>query len=319
MTAVTRTNLVWRASTTTEHLNWAKLFSDALTAVGVLKTADTGQIVLTGATLAFPTGTIDDTFKSSGYEIRALTSPGKPTIYMRIEYGIRRYVPFNNTATNNAPVVAISFGTETNGAGVLGGAMPEFRVFSNYGFYYAGFLPTVVQRPAFFSSDGANYLTINIDPSLVGGGVGVASAIVPMQLVIERTADMTTTAFDSDGYVLINASAEAPSGEPAMHRQHVNIVAGARFSSNNIPAQVDPMFSTSASAGATTLFPVTVLMPKPKAPMRSLVYLYQQDATSGIEFSTTIYAEVHSYIACTYRTPLNVSSNSVCYPALRYD
>lgn len=318
MTTATATNLIWRASTTTEHYNWVKKISDALTAIGLVKTADTGQLPLTGTTLAIPSSP-DETFKMSGYEIRKLESAGKPTLYIRFEYGVRRYTPMSTAATNVVPALRITVGTETNGAGALGGVAIT-PMASAFGFYATSALPLAPQRPFFFSSDGANYLTMLIDPALVGSGGNQSVSWVPLALVVERSIDPATGAYDSDGYIAISQTAESYAGESNYMRWVANLLAGSAAVSNNVPVQGDPMWNTSGYAGATTVFPVTVMLPKPKGPSKSLVYLFTDDSIPGISFSTTMYGETRTFITATRRTNLNSApAGTQYYPAFRFD
>lgn len=88
---------------------WGKALSDALTAVGCLKTADTGQIdwaaVLRPALSNF-----------AGYEIRVLPASALQTacpVYIKIEYGAG--------TTQTYPALRITIGKGTDGAGNLTG------------------------------------------------------------------------------------------------------------------------------------------------------------------------------------------------------
>ena len=316
MTTATANDLVWRASTTAENLAWAKKISDALTAIDVVKTADTGQINLTGTTLAIPSSP-DTSFKSAGYEIRKLEAAGLPTIYLRIEYGVRNSGAVAGS-TNNTPTLKLSVGTSTNGAGVLGGVLAQYDSFSNYG-HYTGSVTTNAPRPFFFSSDGQNYLTMMIDPALVGATSSPTSAVVPLVYCLERSIDPATGNYDGEGCTILNSSVEIPSGQSATFRHVLNFTATSVNSGGQIPAQTDPMWTSSGNAGATTLFPVTVLLPRPKGPLRSCVYIYAAEAVPGTQFSTTFYGATRTYIACTKQNSMNVSPNSATFPCLRYD
>lgn len=324
MTTATNTTLVWRAATTTEMFNWVKKISDALTACGCVLTSDTGQIALGGPTLAIPSSP-DMTFKQAGYQVRKLERSGFPTIFLRIDYGVRRYTSFSSAATNVTPAMRITFGTETNGAGVLGGVsnVSASKFYSDFGFYWQAELPPAAVRPLFFASDGQNYLTMVIDPALAGGGVNRTSAIVPLVFAIERSVTPETGAYDTDGLVVVNPVGYLPDGEPGLSSYTVANIPGAAIfqaAAGSVPAQSTGLFTSSFSAGSTNLFPVTVCLPKPKGPMKSVLYYYKLDIADGYTLATTMYGETRTFIAAG-----SLQSNSAWIgaaslaAALRYD
>lgn len=86
---------------------WAQGLSDALTTVGVVRSADTGQITW-ASVVAVP-----GVSAYAGYEIRVLSTPAGHPLYIKIEYG---------TGTSAAfPALRIQIGTGTDGAGGLTG------------------------------------------------------------------------------------------------------------------------------------------------------------------------------------------------------
>lgn len=325
MTTATDTTLIWRAATTTEMYSWVKKISDALTACGCVLTADTGQVNLSGTTLAIPSSP-DDTFKQAGYQIRKLERSGFPTIYLRFDYGVRRYNSFSTAATNVFPSIRITVGTETNGAGVLGGVsnVAGFKFYSDWGFYYPSELPPVGVRPLFFASDGQNYLTMVIDPALAAGTTSYrTNSTVPLVFALERSVTPETGAYDSDGYVCVNACGSAPSGEIGQSSYTVANIPGAAIfqgSYQAVPAQNTGLFTSSFSAGSTNLFPVTVCLPKPKGPMKSVLYYYKADVADGYTLSTQMYGAAQTFIACGSLQPdTALVMPSKVAAALRYD
>lgn len=97
-------------STDVNFRAWGKALSDFLTACGVTKTADTGQIDWTTVTRPLATST------SQGYEIRQLTDSAQSTFpqYIKIEYG-------SASGAATIPQVWVTTGTATNGSGTLTG------------------------------------------------------------------------------------------------------------------------------------------------------------------------------------------------------
>lgn len=323
MTTATDTTLVWRAATTTEMYNWVKKISDALTACGCALTSDTGQINLAGPTLAIPSSA-DDTFKQAGYQIRKLERSGFPTLYIRIDYGVRRYNLFSTAATNVFPCIRITVGTETNGAGVLGGVhTTAAKAYSDWGFYWPSELPPAGVRPLFFSSDGQNYLTMVIDPALACASTTYrTNSTVPLVFALERSVTPETGAYDSDGYVVVNPGSAIPTGETKGGYSVANIPGAAVFwnDGNVIPAQNTGLFTSSFAAGSTNLFPVTVCLPKPKGPMISVLYYYKADIADGYTLSTTMYGATRTFIAAgSLQANSAAISPGYVSAALRYD
>jgi hypothetical protein len=87
---------------------WGKSISDGLTSVGVIKTADTGQI--NWASVTAPASASNT---SAGYEIRQLNDALQATspYFFKIEYG--------NGSTGNNPQIWVTVGHITDGAGTL--------------------------------------------------------------------------------------------------------------------------------------------------------------------------------------------------------
>lgn len=323
MTTATDTTLVWRVGSTTENYNWIKKISDALTAAGCALTSDTGQINLAGTTVAIPS-TPDMTFKQSGYQIRKLERSGFPTLFIRIDYGVRRYSSVSTAATNVAPALRITVGTETNGAGVLGGVhTTAAKAYSEWGFYWQAELPPTGVRPLFFSSDGQNYLTMCIDPALAGASTwGRTSSSVPLVFALERSVTPETGAYDADGFVVANVASNIPNGEAQSGYTVGNIPGAAVFqgAAQSVPAQNTDLFTSSFSAGSTNLFPVTVCLPKPKGPMKSMLYYYRADIADGYTLNTTMYGETRTFLASgALQYPSALIAGAYLSPLLRYD
>jgi len=91
------------SSTATFRL-WGKALSDALEAVGFIKTADTGQIDWTSVS-------VPGTSTYAGYEIRRLSDTLQATtpVFAKIEYG--------TGSSSTYPKLQITVGRETDGAG----------------------------------------------------------------------------------------------------------------------------------------------------------------------------------------------------------
>lgn len=110
MTTSTFTTAISHAATANFRA-WGLELSNALTTVGFIKSADTGQI--NWATVTRPAVNT-----SGGYEIRYLNDSlhGTAPIYMKIEYG-------TNTTGAAYPAMWITIGTGSNGSGTITGTI----------------------------------------------------------------------------------------------------------------------------------------------------------------------------------------------------
>jgi hypothetical protein len=98
------------ASTDAGFRTWAQKIHDALTAIGLTQTADTGQINLSTVTRPGSNDT------AGGYEIWRFNDTLQATypIFIKIEYGM-------NTVASNQPSLWITVGTGSNGSGTISG------------------------------------------------------------------------------------------------------------------------------------------------------------------------------------------------------
>jgi hypothetical protein len=146
---------------------WGKGLSDALVAVGMVRTADTGQINWTTATA--PANNY------SGYEIFRFNDALQTThpLFLKIEYG---------APASGAPQIRTQFGKGSNGAGALTGAFGAALVQTT-----SNVLGTA---PCYVSSGDGSELLIAMWPSI---------ASWPFFLYVERSRDAagvpTGTAF----------------------------------------------------------------------------------------------------------------------------
>lgn len=326
MTTATNTNLVWRASTATEHLNWMKNLSDAFTAIGWAKTADTGQINLTGTTFALPSGiNTYSVYYESGFEIRKLEAAGLPTIYCRIGYGISRG-SYENTAQSNFPMLRFQFCTATDGAGGVQGTYTPGSA-TNPGYAVGSRVAPPAQRPFYFSSDGKNYLTLLIDPMLVGSPDRVSGT--PLCLVFERTIGADTDAYDGDGFTIIDTMESAPgvpvantdkTGFSTLQYKIVNLPLATVWGITSVPVQAPTHLTSSGVAGVTPMFPVTVMCPQIKGPMGSILYHFRSDILGAVTFKTRIYGVDRTFMSVGQYPATNsaIQSTSMSFAA-RYE
>lgn len=180
--AVSNPTLRTTFTTDAEFREWAQAVHDALVAVGMTQTADTGQINL--ATVAKPTGT--GTYM--GYEVFRFSDALQATkpVYIRVEYGSAQ-----GSATR--PGVAVTVGTGTNGAGTITGQAGSRMVL----------YPSADPSAGAGRFSGANN---RLSFCLYPDGSGTANVIF---FSVERTKD-DTGADNGDGIFTVAVGASSP-------------------------------------------------------------------------------------------------------------
>jgi len=137
--AIQRYTVLASNSTDANFIAWGKNLSDALEALGVTKTADTGQI--DWATVLKPTANN----QVMGYEIRQFTDALQATapVLIKMEYG--------SSASGSAgicPGIKITVGSASDGAGALTGSTSS--IFS----LFCTSSDSTINYPSYVSSDG---------------------------------------------------------------------------------------------------------------------------------------------------------------------
>jgi hypothetical protein len=149
-------NIIFDSTTDVNFRAWGQRISQALITCGLVKTTDTGQIDWTTVTRG--AGNVGENI--SGYEIFRFSDALQAThpVFIKIEYG-------NANAANSGPlygppVIYVTVGTATNGAGTLTGSRVSTRTRllgmqstagnSNNGVSSG----TTQQSPCYFSGDG---------------------------------------------------------------------------------------------------------------------------------------------------------------------
>jgi hypothetical protein len=297
MTTHVDNNVVWRANTTTEYYNCILKLSQAFDAVGVVKTADTGQVNLVGPTLALP-GTLDTTYRFNHFEMRKLQRSGYPTIYIRIDYGARQ--PSGSFIGSYTPCVKITTGTGTDGAGTLSGPGRQQAIYSGDGYYAPSYATPAAPRPIFVASDGQNYFTCVLDPSIIGP-VTQSNALVPLGFAIERCISASTISYDTDSYLLIghctSGVTDNQAGFTSTYMTIINIESLSFIDGASVPVQAPVGLTSSKLPGQTLIFPITVCTPKIKMPAKSCLYHFKTDIPAGQQFTTSFYGETRNYLS----------------------
>lgn len=271
------------------NYNWINAISTALTALGVaIQTGVAGQINLSGGSVAIPGTITSGTTYSMGYEVRALVASGLPTIYVRIDYFLFAQ---STTAASLWPVFKITTSTSVNNAtGALTGLVSQQMSTMGTSTAFSTVAPTAT-RPLFLASDGSNWLTIAVDPAHL---VTLPTATYG-GFSLERTITPTTGTYNGDGWQFLGLSSEVAS---SFGTAVVNVAGSlVLFSTVYAPTAPCPFVTGSTTGSQATVFPVTVMLPKPEGPMLSAMGYMYPDIAAGTIFPVSMYSASHNYMA----------------------
>jgi hypothetical protein len=324
--------IVLAACTPQQHYAWIAGVSAALDQLGITRTTDTGQIDLTSTTtVSLPPEINSDNsgafFDSPGFpqgvfQIRKMSAPGFPDIYLRFDYGI--YCNNNGSGDNLAysyPLLGMKIGKSTDGAGNLvafqsGSPCPSFvggpphGNFTLTGSSSAGsHSPSTVAQVCDFASDGKNYLTI-----MLGENAPPIESYSLFGAAIERSIDPNTGDYDADGLFAVTAQ---NNGTATWF--YADITNSFQWSGNaGLPA-LSPPFALVSQINVVDLFTFVGSTNVPKgAPLAALSY-YAVSINSPVSFPATLYTTPHTYKACARSTTSADSYNTGTKLALRFD
>lgn len=322
--SVVQQNVSWNCATLSAWTAWLTAMSNALTSLGFSKTTDTGQLVIANQTVVPTLAASYGTNIGSIYEIRQMVSPGLPTIYMRVEYGVTI-----GPTTSGRPEIRFRFGTATDGAGNLGGVVNPRYIGSADGASssnqpFASAASSAALRPFFMAGDGANYFTFIIDPAVVVNDMANNGALtIPYSMGamgMERTITPGDGTYNGAGWVQVDYGSIANTAYAITSITSNNSV----FQTTNFPAQTPgSLFSSSGTGNSCTVFPYTSMTPAPQGPPTMAIAYFTNDVLLGTQFQVTMYGAVRNYLAVgqnpfygKYSNPAGVSTYSA---ALRFD
>lgn len=291
MTTVT-TNWVPAGDTGEKLYACTKAMSDALTAVGLLKTSDAGQIDLTAITSITPPAVApSSTTTEYAYEMRRLQAAGKPTVYIRVSYCV--VATTANSASTYKVAVYFRAGSYTDGNGTLAGVVAAYN-FNHYAGTTGPGIATsmTVSRPLYVASDGANYLTVVNDPVSVAntGSNGYSF----MSFFCERTVDYLSGEYDANGFIGGNCGVSAAASSSF---QVLNFVTGAAYSSSDMPYQIPgSIFTSSGTLSTATIMTLSIVVPEPKGPAIGSVLAYAADTTVSGRYDIAMYGVTRRYM-----------------------
>lgn len=289
---MTASTVLWNPSATSDAVMRAAFteYSNLLTAVGVVKTADTGQIDL--ATAIAPATATANNFVAVGYEVRLLQATGRPDIILKFTYGI--VASTTNTISTYRASITVQAGISSDGSGNLNGVnMPQLvSAYSSSSGPTSGVSTTVV-RPLSMASDGQNYLSVINDPNGIAFTSGTKYGY--LNFAIERSINASTGEYDAEAFVAFNPFAQLTSNV----MQVLNFVsgtaaAGGPFLGYQIPST---LWTTSGSLTQATIMPATVCVPTPKGPALATVLAFVSDVTPGGQYQVNMYGALVTYMA----------------------
>lgn len=288
---MTASTVLWNPSATSDAVMRAAFteYSNLLTAVGVVKTADTGQINL--ATAVAPGSVPSNSFVSVGYEVRVLQAAGRPDILLKFNYGVSAST--SNTISTYRVSIQVQAGISSDGAGNLDGVnMPQ--LVSSY--TTAGpnsLVSTTTVRPLSMASDGQNYLSVINDPNGIGTSSG--SKLGYFNFAIERSINASTGAYDSEAFIAFNPfTTSIANVVQVLNFVSGTAAAGGPFLGYQIPST---LWTTSGSLTQATIMPATVCVPTPKGPARATVLAFVSDVTPGGQYQVNMYGALVTYMA----------------------
>jgi hypothetical protein len=284
-------SVFWAQSNNTSDANfrlWGKGLSDAMTAVGFTKTADTGQIDWT--TVAKPAGA--STFQ--GYEIRAFTDDLQASnpVVVKIEFG-------SGAGSATYPGLQITVGRASDGAGTLVGEV------TNAAPAYKGSQGTGSQ-PCFVSGS-----TDRIEAVLYGDSTAYAFAFW-----IERVKDDTGAATELGvdfGYKAGASTYQVFFPKKGLQFP-VTAVAG-------LPCLVPYSGGAFSYVGNLGLFPIYTNIGYIANPnLAAIVYDSASIVSAGSIITVSIFGANHDYVISQVLTgTINGNSTATICIALRYE
>lgn len=223
---------VWQRNDA-EFRDWGSTFSGALAAVGMVKTADTGQINWSTVTRAG-----SDT--AAGYEIWRMDDAmqGVFPVFIKFEYGSR--------SSSSVPAMWITVGTGSNGSGSITGTfVSRFEATAN-----GGLITNGVSRPTLVShTDGL------FGFELASGALDFGGALPIAAMIISRTVDAAGIA-TGDGLLIVNSGASSNTVIRA-------VASGGIVSSpDGHIALVPPSITSGGTPDGLQAFPHYVFLPK---------------------------------------------------------
>jgi hypothetical protein len=267
---------------------WGKALSDAMQALGVTKTADTGQIDWT--TVAAPSSAN----QYMGYEIRQFTDGLQATnpVIIKFEYG-------SSSTSNQRPGIRITVGHASDGAGNLTGDVSSY-------FYMATNAGNSATGTTYVSSDGGR---LNI-------AFWVDLSSQTNVFWIERFKDTNGDPTADGVNICANyTSSTVSTGTSAMQ--------GLPASGAAYPASPTKWQAAIPSTGGTYnenigFFPIHPNLGYAGNPdLGGLIFYASETDASGSFYTINIYGDDHQYVAVEYLSCATNNTGSSCSALVR--
>lgn len=257
-------------STDANFRAWGKAISDAFAALGLVKTADTGQI--DWATVSKPAGAST----MQGYEIWRFNDAlqASSPIYFKIQYG-------SNTGSAANPCLKLVVGQSSDGAGTVTGTLSTENTFGSGG------ASSTTAYSCFFSSDGGR-----INVALFSGG----GNSVPFGFYIERVKD--DNGLPTVSGVNIVCFGVTGTSTQAVFQQYLPL-SGAAYPASPMTGLMCAMPSSGQASygGNVGLFPIYPNLGYAANPdLGALVYFIGDIASPGTLLNVTIYGATHVFV-----------------------
>jgi hypothetical protein len=251
-------------SNNTDFQSWVTGVHNALVAVGLVQTADTGQI--NPATVALP-GAITT---SAGYEIWRFSDALQATlpIFIKLEYGTGSVI--------SRPSFWITVGSATNGAGILSGALSTRQQQA------AATSKTAGATLPLYVCAGSGYIHLSANSESASNST--------LLFGIERTRDVSG-ATTADGYIVMTAV-----GGGSAYSQAVS--SGGLTSNGGTGAPLLPVVSNASKSTVGSDVGVGIGIYFLGKPFYTLMTsIASADISGGAVFAATVLGTAHTYLA----------------------
>lgn len=273
--ATSAPNIAFDNTTDAGFRAWGSGISAALSAVGLVQTADTGQI--NWGTVTHPVAAA-----VQGYEIWRFSDTLQATkpVFIKIEYG----------ATSSAGQVALflSVGTATNGAGTLSTLVTGRYVLTTVSSAVAAYA-----SPLYVSGDGSS---VNLFTTFSSSPTNAWNWSFGFSIERSRNADGTA---NGDGLSLFIQQSTGTSQSTSQYLSFTSaLVSTANASGLPVPITAARLISYNTGAAVLAL-PLVVVTPKVQASPLGWLGCGFQDFPRGSTITLTIAGATHTYLCIT--------------------
>lgn len=301
MTTDART-LTFDSSTDALFRAWGSGLSAAFQAAGLVQTTDTGQV--NWSTVTRLTTILTEAI--NGYEIYRFNDSLQATkpVFIKVEYGT-----VNGNPSISSPVIAVTLGTATNGAGALSGVIVSARTKFVTNVIVSGVTGTTPSSssPCYTSGDGSSVVmalgVTSAAQPLYNGTNNVVSGL-PAFLVIERSRDASGV-ITGDGAILATCRWPTNSGQASGTYVLTPTFQMISFTGSGVGVQdvfwpilmPGTAFNSGSVSGNLYTWPLPVATPKAQGQSLAVLGIYKTDVALGSTLSLTVSGSTHTYLS----------------------